>query len=433
MTGPTRAAAVDDILEWLEARVPCEELRWRLLAELKTRPPALAAEPVARAVLTALSYVLRPRDSNALVPCLEDAVAHPRDLPQEVMDTLDEHIDRFPPELRARIRDMHWERSRDATSARAAARDYLKLADGYRAVQTAAAAGDRFDRAFSLGKLMKDESILESATKTAEAYVQDATVPTNARVWVAVVLIERGTTDQLVEIARMVSDQAAAAIPTPGVPGDWEWPRYLWGVAAQAYESAGMTVEAVEMKKRRAHSFKDHADWLSESTNRAFMRADLLRRGVQAFRAIGGCRAESDALLNELAAARPAVLESMTPFQMSPPRDIAEQRTRAAQAVGGLEWRAALARLARLVPSPAVAQLRADAEEQKQLKPLSFLFGEASLDEEGRQVAVHSGGQLDAHLLRVRSMIRSYLVYSTIEPARERVAAEHPAVVAQAG
>lgn len=330
------------------------------------------------------------------------------------------------PELKARIADVLCVRRPDFKMAGVAVSSYIESAKRLETLGSWAAVVDRAERALQLAtRWGRNSDRFTDVTGYVEGALAkyDGGEPPFLSMRLMQLLQDRGVGDptQNVTRAEKLALSAEAA-------GDWDRARECWEIKARWHFMSKDNEQARAARVRAAETYVKTADAALQRNPPSYMHAAaFVHFAIQAFRRIENTRArvrELHWILLEYQEKSGAEMVDLSSGETIP-GDVIKY---AIDRVKGKPLPEALLSLATIRDSPTVADLRAQAQENRKKYLFQRIMPNLIQNGMGRTVARQSQdeeGALLEDMYSDASIRRSILVQAFVEPARQQLVSEH--------
>lgn len=433
------STTLDWIAELARAGSGCWDLAQHLNARIRAQQPdeadaqlilladiaGLVFEPTARAPF-------RPR-----IPSVQIGIDGLNDAALHWLDTVAPEL---PVDLRARVRDILWIRRRGGEErGHAVVRDYCEAAVALRDLGALRPdrPASRMARARGVALRMKWDEGLDLTLQTfVDLLRSDATLDPH-RLGLAEIAREFGddAAREAAELMERLAEQELSTIAL-GTAANWDWPRRALEVAADDFDAAQLRDRAKSVRLRRAETFIEHAEWLTNVPGAStLLRAGLLEDAVLALRRAGADRDAIDRVHREL---RDLQQRALDEFADGEPiaYDVTETALNAIGAVRDKSFRDALVALARLGRPTSLAHLRDYASQAAETFIAQRILPTRKIADDGRTVVTYipqqdhlSDEALLPTMLEYLRIDRLNAARGVVMPACHRIALEHPATL----
>ena len=329
------------------------------------------------------------------------------------------------PELRARIADVLWLRERDYHMAELAILSYLESAKSLEDPEKWMATADRVERALQLATLLGGKApsfsvVISHIENVLAAYNGEDPLFLSAKMMN--LLQERGVGDSL-HYASLSEKLASRAESTH----DWDRAREYWRIKAKWHLLGKDEEQARQAKLLEAENYvKQAEDHLKGNPPSYMLASTFTQHAIEAFRRVGNTKERVEELHKVLLEYQRKSVSELIPISSSV--DISDNVKLAMNHVKGKTLRDALLSLAMLGNPPKVAELRAQAQENKEKYVLQSLFPRVYLNAMGRVIARQpqdAEESLLADMYSNASTSRQIHVQAFVEPARQQINSEH--------
>lgn len=427
---------------WLRDVVGCRTASKALEAQLAALPLDDENRVLVGLLATVASWRLDGSDrTNPLASTWPGRTPGPEDVSDVDLDVLRRVVEALPvADLRARIWDLVWlrtrrdhEAARNATAAyreaaRALAHDIACENRGWDAVEP------RLRRALAIAHLRKDPEDLDRAWATVREIVASPVAEAMARLRACELLVG-GTVEDASLAAATADNLARQYIDTLGDGGfNWEWLRSAFSISADACKKAGDASGARGARQARAATYEQQADWLAlkHGASRRLV-ANLLQQGMQARQDLGETAADVSALHARLLETQKSAMAEFQEVRV--PRVTGEAPETIFAAIAGQPFADALCMLAEQWIPP--RQFLVDeASKQRAQSPFLAMVSRTIIERaDGRTLHHVPTTTLDAEVsdgevIELANTARLKLTVDVLNPIRELIAAEHPALLA---
>ncbi len=203
----------------------------------------------------------------------------------------------------------------------------------------------------------------------------------------------------------------------------------VWNVAADAFDRLGDR----DGRRRCIGRSVDQTLQMRAQVSTAAARAYWTRKAIEELRQVGGFRERIDALRVELRDYQDRAVDETAQFSI--PVDLKVEQRNAIKLFGDLSLSDALLQLGIFATSPAVSELKKQAERNHTAGFFSSMFGSTYMDSEGKVVAETPArsqneelteAQFKEECVRMLDMRWHYLVGGFVEPAKRTVMRRFP-------
>jgi hypothetical protein len=343
-------------------------------------------------------------------------------------------VPRIPqPELRARIADVVWERTRDHVAASIAVCAYLASASALENPSHWVQSFERINRAMHVAASVRSKEEFDRVVAYVESvldkYEGDDPLFLSHRLMELLLEFKVGDPGKYGSLA----DKAATAAEADG---DWHRARSYWETKAKwesrAHNDEGRVQALIRIAEAYVCEARDRVQGKGGPASYS-VGAHLLQSAIEALRRVPGTdsrRTELHRLLLEWQAKATDELGVV-----SGTVDLTRLVQTALDAVSGKPFRDAVFALVLIHSPPPPVEIKKQVEQIAQDTPLQFLISSTLLGSDGKVLARRPGmllgsgeeirAALTAEMYRHASMQRHIVVVGGVDPARRRIAAEH--------
>lgn len=356
----------------------------------------------------------------------------PSDLTENELTFLTDLIPKIvDPELKARIADVVWLRTRNYGCAQTAVESFLCSAENLEKAEQWPFVSQRLERAFHIARSIRNIPLLEKVNDRLDDLIQKRMDQGDLHSvgYLMGILVESrsGDPDKYANMAMVLAEKAEKANDFDAAKRMWNLSGTWWRYAGKKDEARTAHLRSAETNVRKADLFEQ-----SEQSNHLLISA-FLEQAVQEYRRIGGEKDRVKVLHAKLLESQRKSIKEMkrvsapVPF----PQEVVDQSV---NLVMGKTFGEALGILARLVNVPSKARLRKEVEDQIKAAPLLHLMPATILDSSGKVVRKRSSLQAgdpkeveDAMRVHLVSQARFHRGLSgiLIDAARQQILFEH--------
>lgn len=335
-------------------------------------------------------------------------------------------------ELRARLLDVIWVRTRSFPAAQAAIDAYIGSALNLEHPNEWTSCHERLERALRLAASLgrANVGIREKPLKAIEEMVTkyQGTDSSNLTRRLSELLLEFKHGD-----AKLLGDWNAVGAQKALVDGDnWRAQAYFL-TAANCYRAAGNVDAQVKMQMEAAESLVNESKHAADVRGDLLAAAGVLSDAVEAMRQVKGGRPRADTLHVELLALQEKALDQMG--EISTEADCTDLVNSALASIQGKSRRDAITIFLSCLKRPSIDDLKVKVFESAQQAPLQAIVGMTVANGRGKTVAKvssleDSGGDINHSGLRYRMFKvaqheRMYYAQAVINPMRIELNAAH--------
>lgn len=295
-------------------------------------------------------------------------------------------------DLRARIADILWERTRgekkrDFQIVKLAIKSYLESAQLLEHPEYWPLSFHRIERAFRLAlRLGKDNDLLKSVVNHMENLL-DKYKPED-QIFFSTKLMRLLQEQRLGDFAKYAELSEKAAI-SEEKSRQWNSSREWWEITSRWHSLLKNTEEERRIKVIIAETYVNQANVAISNPSPSYrIAASCIQKAIEAYRQVGGMKDRVEELHKLLLKYQPLSMSEMKVFtheiNVGP---ITEYEYAIAQVLRGKSFKDSIFQLASMCASPSLENLKSEVEKGFCDYPLQFLFGETLYNQSGKVVA----------------------------------------------
>jgi len=389
------------------------------------RKKALEESDLAKkAVLELLAFVSLPRSAHDL----DSPTSNVDGLSPEDIEYLSKIVSEVnDPDLRSRIADILWIRTRDPNSAKIAVSAYLESSKVNEDFEQWPVTVDRIERSFQLASMMgkRNEEYGTVLTRIFDLLEKcNGADPLYLSAELMRLLLERreGDASKYVIFCEKLALKAESQC-------DFHRARRYWEIQSGWHFQNKNETGARNSRLRIAETYEKESLFIFENRQPKYLMASYpLEQAIAAYRNAGDSNERIEAIKLKLLEFQKAGIDEM-PLISSGAVDISELVGRSEKAVSGKSFSDALLTLALLSSPNSFASVRKRVEENREKYVFAKLFPKKLFNSTGRIVGVQPIGGEEAILADMFQYVQTAYQLSTkgfIEPARNILYLEHP-------
>lgn len=329
------------------------------------------------------------------------------------------------PELRARVADVLWIRTRDFRMAQLAVSSYVESASRLEDFRHWVPTYERIERALQLAVMLgrnaaPHASVISHIERVLDSCAGEDPLFLSAKL---MTLLQERKAGDAAKYAAMAEKAALSAESAH----DWHRAREYWEVKAGWHYMAKEEEQSRGARALAAETYvKEAEDALRREPPSYMHAAAFMQKAVAALRRVEGTKERVHDLHEILLEYQEKSTSELIPYRSSV--DASDIAKMARDSVKDKTFTEALLSLAMLGASPKVEDLRQQAKENRDKYLFQRFFPNVYLNVRGRVIAKQPKGEdetIQADMFKNAASIQSAHAQAVIEPARQQILAEH--------
>jgi len=353
--------------------------------------------------------------------------AIPEDLSDEQLCALEEKIDTFDVDMKARIADVIWLRKRKFPMALVAIEAYIEASEYLlNNSDTWVHAFECIERAFRLAKSLGSGATVqyEDALEKIQSYLKQQGTEEIQYFSLKLMELLREAEVKNFETLAQLSESLAKNHEDQGqLHGAIDY----WINAAYLYMKVEQNDKVQECQVNAAECYVK----IAEYSDSAMVGANWLQKAIELYRRIGGYQSRTDELYEQLLQTQKQMASEL--HQVSTDVDLTKLVEHAISTIKNKSIQEAIETICLLSKPQTVASLRESVEQLVKEHPMQFLVSNHIMDSEGKTIAIYPDMMdpaqkeeaMEAHMMNRTQFQRIVSVNGSIEPARKRLLLEH--------